>query len=593
MGQATASVRASAWIAQAQARSLAQVPLWAVLLHHDGQQFTVPAASFLLSAPRPSLQDELAVTLRLIDEQGPTAACRYPARYLWLRAHIDLPDWQVTDCPELDEFRQRAPMDQVSLVFASESLQTPASMMGHLFLKIDGPGPDGQRLSHAIAFFTDANTINLPKLLFDSVVVGKVGHYALTPYSQEVHRYVDDEQRNLWEFDLRLDVAQRQLLQAHLIELKHSDFNYYFQKHNCATLMRFIIALGAPPLASPPRTSWDSPRSVLRRADEAGLLGETRALTPPAWQARMLAEAVPRATRTAMVDALSDGCDTTRATAAPPESALLAWSWAQAWTRWQSTSVAQTERPSWRACATRLQAQGQARWGEVSMEGGSGLNPLQAPPEAQAAIGLARRQGHWQAHAEVWALAHGLEDDHRSAQLESAQRLLGLSIRHTMGQPDWYMDQATLYEMTSLPPWDAQLGGRSSHFRLAWAPVAETPHITRHTWVAEWGPGLTWRAHRDIDVFGLMVLGTQWRNGLHLVARPVIGTIVRELGDMKTTVQIDRTWNNLGQGWGPLTVQATQSIYLGRSWSLMLNHSIQHQAPLTSRSSGATLRYLY
>jgi hypothetical protein len=591
--QTSASTRLGSWIAQAEALSLAQHPLWAVLLHHDGKQFTIPAAKFLLSAPQRGLREELHATLGLLDARPEVAICRFPARYLWLRTYLNLPDWAVAECPELLEFKQRAPMDRVSLVFASESLKSPASIMGHIFLKIDGADAKDRRLSHTVAFFTDADTYNFPKLLFDSVVTGMVGHYALTPYSEDVRRYVNDEQRNLWEFELRLTPSQLTLMQAHLIELKNSEFTYFFQKHNCATLIRFIIALGAPELASPPGTSWDSPRSVLKRADGAGLLGQVRTLTPSAWQVRMLAEILPRSARRSWVDLLNSGCDLRGLEASHSEDALLSYSWAQAWARWQSANAPLNERARWRDCTAALQAHVQARWGDTSMESNTALNPLQAPPEAQVALGIRRQHGHSRLTAELWALSHGLEDDHRSAHIESAQGLLGLTLSHQVDSHNWRLDQAILYEMKALQPWDSQLGGHSSHVRLAWAPVAASPLITRPTWVAEWGHGITWRAHRDVDVFGLLVLGSQWRDGLHVVARPVLGTIVRELGDMKTTVQIDRTWNNLGQGWGPLMIEATQSIYLNRQWSMMLNHGIQHQGHITSRQSSLTLKHLF
>lgn len=51
------------------------------------------------------------------------------------------------DCSDVREFRAKAPAEQISLVFASEDLARPASMMGHAFLELAGRARSGNELS--------------------------------------------------------------------------------------------------------------------------------------------------------------------------------------------------------------------------------------------------------------------------------------------------------------------------------------------------------------------------------------------------------------------------------------------------------------
>jgi hypothetical protein len=69
----------------------------------------------------------------------------------------------------LAEFKARAPADTIALVFASENLAKPASMMRHILLKLQGRDPQGR----------------------------------------------SGEQRSIWEYELQLDPVRKQWVIAH------------------------------------------------------------------------------------------------------------------------------------------------------------------------------------------------------------------------------------------------------------------------------------------------------------------------------------------------------------------------------------------
>ncbi|MDX1453513.1 MAG: DUF4105 domain-containing protein, partial [Oleiphilaceae bacterium] len=160
-------------------------------------------------------------------------------RWLSYRLSVPLPQ---ANCPELEEFRHRAPVDSVILAYSSENLMQASSMMGHVFLKLEGRDSGGVMRAHSVSYFTEIQGINVPKIIFDSLVVGKQGFFALTPYSEKLHYYLAGEQRNVWEYQLKATPQQLALLHDHLWELKQTRFTYFFDDYNCATLLSYLLA---------------------------------------------------------------------------------------------------------------------------------------------------------------------------------------------------------------------------------------------------------------------------------------------------------------------------------------------------------------
>ena len=146
--------------------------------------------------------------------------CNFPARaHIVARATGRDPSALLSDCGELQEFLARVPFDRLSLVFASEQLNAPASIMGHSFLKMEGLNEDAENVSYAISFFTNINTFNLPGLLTSILFTGRDGHVALGPYEQMIIDYVDVGERSIWEVEIEMTAESRLLTQLHIWEI--------------------------------------------------------------------------------------------------------------------------------------------------------------------------------------------------------------------------------------------------------------------------------------------------------------------------------------------------------------------------------------
>src|SRR5690606_22751605 len=176
---------------------------------------------------------------------------------------LGYPENPLTSCESLQEFKKRAPFERVYLIFASENISIPSSMMGHVYLKFSGKNKEKKDLQHAISFYTDVDGFNCAKLVVESLILGKKGYYSLSPSEPIKEKYILQEGRNVWEFELNLTNYERNLLQYHLFELKRIKLTYHFHTYNCATLIENILFV-TNPVQDKFKTRWVYPLDVVR-----------------------------------------------------------------------------------------------------------------------------------------------------------------------------------------------------------------------------------------------------------------------------------------------------------------------------------------
>ena len=110
---------------------------WKDLLHYHNGRSMVKSDSFFLSINgNADYQAELKSTIDLINsDNGETIACNFPARYSWLKSQgYPVRSIDLNRCPELMEFVAGFQKGTLSLVLASDNIDSAASAFGHLVL---------------------------------------------------------------------------------------------------------------------------------------------------------------------------------------------------------------------------------------------------------------------------------------------------------------------------------------------------------------------------------------------------------------------------------------------------------------------------
>ncbi len=257
---------------------------WRILLHYRpgiaGSRSLVDDPRFFLApSGKTDPAAELSATLDgLFDNVAEAPAfCRFPARYSWLAKTLEIDPTRIPrppPCPEVDNILRTIDAQSVQMVFASGYVNSPASMFGHTFLRIDS-----RLKTPLLSFAVNYAALTNPEdgglaFTFKGMLGGYQGYYSVMPYYDKVREYSNIDQRDLWEYSLNLtpDEVRRMLL--HLVELKGIATDYYFFDENCSYELLFLLDAARPEarLTETMDRYWVIPMDTVRAVLGAGLV---------------------------------------------------------------------------------------------------------------------------------------------------------------------------------------------------------------------------------------------------------------------------------------------------------------------------------
>lgn len=204
--------------------------------------------------------------------------CRFPARTMWLKQQLPKLAEQLkpNNCPKYQQWRDHVNADEFVLVFAASYLNSPSSMYGHTFFRIDPPDMEqsGTLLSYALGFgATVSEEDNSILYAYRGIFGGYPGTFDSKSYYEKVKEYSRMENRDLWEYHLDLDKPDIDLLMAHFWELNFIHFDYYFLDENCSLRLLELLDIVKPELQlSAQFSDITIPADTVRVVAEAGLI---------------------------------------------------------------------------------------------------------------------------------------------------------------------------------------------------------------------------------------------------------------------------------------------------------------------------------
>jgi len=304
------------WREQVKTENLAQHTTWRRLLYFFDDQkgllgknkgvSVVDDANFFLSkngqqdsgaeldAMLVALADELTITAHNTAQTGDSSSlnsrsqnsnsvlCRFPARVHWLSETLNISESDLmADCPEFDEWIEKLAPEQLSIMFAQEYLDNPTSAFAHTLLRIDSKASaaDPSQIHHAYAL-----NYTVGGDPADSFVVyaikSMIGSYdnaiEIDPYPEKLAKYLQDDERDAWTYQLDLSPSEGQQIMRHVWETKGLEMPYYFATDNCASEILRLIDVVRPQqhlLSQLPYVVI--PSDVVQLLDNEGLLART------------------------------------------------------------------------------------------------------------------------------------------------------------------------------------------------------------------------------------------------------------------------------------------------------------------------------
>lgn len=259
--------------------SLANNPIWLKLGHYKSHikpdSYITNNSFFLAKDGKNNPLSEIKATLHAFDTDA-SMQCQFPARYQWLTEQGVSFKQGTVECPDLAKWRDSQKIHSVSLVFASGYMSNPASLYGHLLLKLNrSTKTKNQLLDYSINYGAhvpenENGLIYITKGLFGGYKAG----FSDQLFYRHQHNYGEIELRDLWEYTLDLTPRDVTFIANHLWELLGTDFDYYFADENCAFHLAQIIELVIGDQLTKSSTPWVIPATIFSRLERAQYNGK-------------------------------------------------------------------------------------------------------------------------------------------------------------------------------------------------------------------------------------------------------------------------------------------------------------------------------
>lgn len=504
---------------------------WKSLLYYYKGEFKIKDQAFYLSdLNKLNLKEELVKTLKLSDQIK--TRCRFPARIYWLYNKIGK-KFNFSECEDLLEFYQMAPLNSAHLMFASENVSIPSSMMGHVYLKISGKNKKKQTLDHAISYYTDVDNINFPKLIFESLVTGKKGFYTLSPENQVTDKYIRTEGRNVWDYKLNLNEYQLKLLNLHLYELKKIKLDYYFHTFNCATLIRYILNIPFSTLRSDMQ-KWVTPLDLVRWVNKSNLVESKVVNLSSRWKTKSLLmnrkfdNSFLRKLKMKSFSKLYDNETNLK-------KKLYRYFLSNAYNHFLlDEQHIDTEKFTVnRKEIDQLKTNNK----NFFLDLGQYKKPSKTKSTAQVVLGYAQENNEKVYRFTVLPASHFIEDDSSEYLSESELQISRLTLAYDENEKKIDIDNYTLYSSSSYQVSDSLTGGISSYFEISYSRFINSEFSEKRYGSIKLGVGKTYRLIRDLDFYSL--ISSDFYFGSAYVPYLKSGLILREVFDMKTILNYE------------------------------------------------------
>ena len=542
----------------------ASSPVWHSLLQLKGNKPLNANYKGYLSNPVSALA-ELSETIDLI-YSSPQQACQYPARKQFIENRLKLPTGSLTlqPCTDYEEFRQRVPTDEAFLVFAAENVTSASSMMGHIMLRFDGTNADNINVQHGVTFFTELDTLNIPALLYETLIEGKPGIFQVAPYAPFQHHYRQKEQRNVWEYSLALSPQDKALIAGMIWELGQFSPDYFFHSYNCATVTQLLLTLARPSQLNE-MDAVVTPADVVRFAIAQNLVAKTRLLPSHKWKARALSETVGENAAEDIRQHLESG-ESTDLTFARTSDSFMRFEYA--------TSLNRLLRQRNFIDESRYQnnvgylASRRPEFKHMALDVSEYKNPVNTSKEALIAIGLEDFKSTQSLVFRFFPVASDIDSDNRNYSGETALSLADIKVRYTPTKNKLHLDQLWVYNMVSRVPYHDVTGDVSTGLKVGLNRVFDDNLQRNLVAEAECSAGYTFPVSKLGGVFAESGLGISAdTQRIQAYAEPRIGAFAYLRHNTK--LRIEAAWGlNKYAGSNVKRFETHLTHYLNNVWSV-------------------------
>jgi hypothetical protein len=210
------------------------------------------------------------------DYSEDSAICRFPARFYWLQSKGLLHSKQIDYCEAFMDWAKKIDAKSLTLAFPAAYLNSPSSMYGHTFIRINRKSGSNSLLDYSINYAANADPDD-NELVFSykGLSGGYPGVFSVLPYYQKVTEYSFLEARDVWEYELNLSEAEVEQFIRHTWEIQNTHFDYYFFNENCSYHLLTLLDAASDRFQLSKQFSVSAiPADTVRAIRNAGLISK-------------------------------------------------------------------------------------------------------------------------------------------------------------------------------------------------------------------------------------------------------------------------------------------------------------------------------
>lgn len=485
--------------------------------------------------------------------------CKFPARLLFIKHELNLSknEFPQIICPEFKTYKDKAPVDDIGLIYVSENVKNPSSMMGHTFFKLSGKNNMGKKVTHAVTFYTVLDTYNLISLVYQNLYSGMPGKFVLQPYSEAINNYIYNENRNVWEYNLMLNDYKKKLLYYHLWELKDIDMKYYFTSYNCSTIVYYCLSLVNPKIYDD-KNLWVTPLDTVKYLYKYNLVKTSKLIASNQWLIRMLEENIAKNNIENVKYIVSNHNYSTIKNLDFYSLELL-----KAYSKMQYTENNINKKQLHKIKnKINLNPSNNSEIFDISKY----KLPSNIPPQRQVELGFTHVNKIDYTKISFLPTSHLLNDYNREYFGESELKLFYLSIFAKKDDID--LNEFTLFGMKSYLPYTLLTHDLSYQFELAIKKEYDKEMEYKNTAKIDGGVGFDFLIAKDINVFSIFNMGVGYNQSdkTHLFINPEFGLMIYEILNMKSLIKYQLLLINGNDIYDKYTLN--HNIFLNDNWKL-------------------------
>ena len=213
---------------------------WSNVLHLENKNFGNINKYFYLSYPYVNAYNELILDLNEIKNHNKKFICNFPYRYLFLKKFYKLPEYNLSNCKQLQNFVNGFSKEKIGIVFSAEYASSPQSSFGHVMLIFK----DKHSLlnSDVVHFAAKPNMHDgFFKYSYNGLTGKYPAFYIREKFFKKHYLYNIIQQRTMYIYWLDFNKTDIKNLIYHIYELRKFQARYYFTTVNCSSALIDLI----------------------------------------------------------------------------------------------------------------------------------------------------------------------------------------------------------------------------------------------------------------------------------------------------------------------------------------------------------------